>query len=280
MRYLFRSILLLLIVAEPLLAATHIIEQLPNGLRVNAEYRPAKQGKATVLLVHPLQQTYNFPTIKNLADSLSEEGYGVLIPNLSLGISDRKLRLECESIHTHTLEQDIDEVDFWINWLSRTTSTPIIAIGHSTGALQAAGYRDSSLLHALVLVSLVTIGPEGAASIDTDQLEQARNEQGLGTQDQLGQYKFSYCNNYVTLRNVYLEIASWDEQKVSRKLASKSIPVHIIFGDEDYTLNSPWLSELNKPNVFVHHINGSNHFFSGLGEFELHEKVLEILQTR
>jgi pimeloyl-ACP methyl ester carboxylesterase len=279
MRYLLVGLLLLGITIEQPLAATHISAQLPNGLTVNAEYRPAAQGKPTVLLIHPLQQTYNFSTVKNLADSLSEEGYGILSPNLSLGINDRKLSLECEAIHTQTIEQDIREIDFWVKWLSQTVNTPIIAIGHSSGALQVLGYSDTSRLRSLILISLVTIGPVGAASIDLEQFEQAIKDREQGNPDQLGRYKFSYCNSFASPRDVYLELASWDQEKVSQELENKTVPVQVIFGDKDFALYQSWLSDINNPNVSIHYISGSNHFFSGIAEFELHDKVLEILRS-
>ena len=200
-------------------------------------------------------------------------------PNLSLGINDRKLSLECEAIHTQTIEQDIQEIDFWVQWLLHTANTPVIAIGHSSGALQVLGYPDSSRLRSLILISLVAIGPEGAASIDQEQYKGALEDQEQGNPDQLGRYRFSYCNSFASPRDVYLELVSWDEQKVLQKLEKKTLPVHVIFGDEDFTLSESWLSDINNPNVLIHHLSGSNHFFSGIAEFDLHDKVLEILSN-
>lgn len=278
MRTIFISLLLLASIAPGILQAEQINEELPDGIRVNAIYEPAESDKPVVLLIHPLQQTFNFSTVAGLTDSLTYNGYGVLVPNLSLGISNRKQSLECEAIHTHTLSQDIDEIDFWVNWLKRTTKSPIIAMGHSSGALQVLGYPDSSQLQSMLLISLVTVGSYGAAAIDPLQLEMALIDRQQGNPNRLGQYKFSYCNNYVTARDTYLDLATWDDKKVSAQLRGITVPVHIILGDEDYTQHAPWLSGLELPNMQVHRIEGGNHFFSGTGEFDLHDSVIEILE--
>jgi alpha-beta hydrolase superfamily lysophospholipase len=278
MRTILTSLLLFTGIASGTLQAGQIDEELADGIRVNAIYEPAEPGKPVVLLIHPLQQTYHFSTIAGLADNLTDNGYGLLTPNLSLGISNRKQSLECEAIHSHTLDKDIDEIGFWINWLKRTTDSPIVAMGHSTGALQVLGYRDDAQLQSMILISLVTIGPFGAAAIDTAQLEMALTDRQQGNPNRLGQYKFSYCNNYVTTRDTYLDLATWDDEKVSAQLRGVTIPVHIILADEDYAQHDRWLSNLELPNLQVHRIEGGNHFFSGTREFELHDKVIEILE--
>ncbi len=278
MRTIFIGLLLLTSVAPTTLQAEQINEELPDGIRVNAMYEPAEPDKPVVLLIHPLQQTYHFSTIAGLADNLTDNGYGVLVPNLSLGISNRKQSLECEAIHMHTLDQDIDEIAFWVNWLKRTTKSPIVAMGHSSGALQILGYQDEAQLQSMLLISLVTVGPYGAAAIDPTQLEFALSDRQQGNPNRLGQFKFSYCNNYVTARDTYLDLATWDDNKVSGQLSDVTVPVHIILGDEDYAQHVRWLSSIELPNVQVHRIEGGNHFFSGTGEFDLHDKVIEILE--
>jgi len=238
----------------PATLAERITGQLPNGIWVNAEYRAAEEGKPTILLIHPLHQTNQFSIIISLADNLADSGYGVLTPNLSLGISDRRLSMACEAIHMQSLEQDIEEASFWIDWLADNASSSVIGMGHSTGALQILGYPDSNKLSSMVLISLVAVEPEGAASINPAQLEQARQEKASGLADTLGHYQFSYCMDYVTSRDTYLAIASWDAEKVSQHLNKLELNTSIILGDPNYSLNQPLLSKVNNSRVQIHHI--------------------------
>ena len=177
------------------------------------------------------------------------------------------------------LMQDIEEASFWINWLAEKVDSRVIGMGHSTGALQILGYPNTDKLSSIILISLVAIGAEGAAKIDMDQLAQARQASDKGLPDSLGHFKFSYCQNYVSSRHAYLDTAEWDAEKVSRQLQSLKIKTDIILGDEDYRREQPWLVSIMNPDISLHLIKNANHFFSGIEEFDLHDKVLEILDS-
>ena len=273
--YIFLALFSYLLISPAL--AENIIAQLPNGVWANAEYTPAEEGKPTVLLIHPLQQTNQFSTIINLSESLVDDGYGVLMPNLSLGISNRQRSMACEAIHMLNMTQDIEEIDFWADWLADKITPSIIGMGHSSGALQILAHADTGKLSSLLLINLVAIGPDGSASINLEQLEQARQSQEEGLPNSLGHYQYSYCNDYVTSRDSYLDIATWDANKVSQQLSRLNLEIDIILGDEDFSLSRAWLPKTSSPHIQIHYMEGADHFFSGSEEFDLHDKVLEVL---
>jgi alpha/beta superfamily hydrolase len=260
--------------------AERIVRQLPSGILINAEYHAAEYGKPTVLLIHPLHQTNQFSTILSLTESLRDDGYGVLAPNLSLGISNRRRSVACEAIHMQSLMQSIEEASFWIDWLSHNTKSSIVGIGHSTGALQILGYPDSDKLSSMILISLVAVEPTGAAAINPEQLAQAHQDKANGVPDGLGHFQFSYCINYVTSRDAYLDTASWNADKVVEHLSKLKLKTDIILGDEDHAISQPWLSKVDNSHTQTHHIEGADHFFSGSEEFDLQDKILEILGTK
>ena len=268
--------LLLALPVTPVMAE-HVTTQLGDGTWVNADYHAAESGKPTVLLIHPFQQTNNFATTYNLAESLRDHGYGVLSPNLSLGFSNRKQGIACEAIHFQSLIQDSAEVGFWIDWLASKSISHIIGIGHSTGNLQILAYPGIDKLTAQILISPVSIEPYGPAKIDPVQLATARQAKAEGLPDDLGGYVFSYCQNYVTSRDAYLETAEWDATKLASRLNELPQQAHVIVGDEDYELSQEWLTAIRNPLVQIHRIADANHFFSGVEEFDLHDKVLQIL---
>ena len=273
--YIFLALFSYLLISPAI--AERIVGQLPNGVWVNAEYTPAEEGKPTVLLIHPLQQTNQFSTIINLSDSLADDGYGVLTPNLSLGISNRQRSMACEAIHMQSMAQDTEEIDFWADWLADKNMSPIIGMGHSTGALQILTRADTGKFSSILLINLVAIGPDGSASINLEQLEMARQSRDKGLPNSLGHYQYSYCKDYVTSRDTYLDTATWDANKVSQQLSKLNLEIDIILGDEDHSLSHTWLPKTNSPHIHIHYMQGADHFFSGSDEFDLHDKVLEVL---
>lgn len=276
----FKPFILALLLLPWMLSAhgAPVTGQLPNGLWVNAQYHKAADGMPTLLLIHPLQQTYKFSTIANLAENLVENGYGLLMPNLSLGVQNRTQGLECEAIHLTGMDDDVQEVGFWIDWLYNETKNPVIAMGHSTGALQLLATQRSDHVQSMILISLVSIGPKGAAAIDPAQLSATRAQPSNTEDNRLSRYRFSYCNDYVTTRKNYLSYTNWNDEKLADRLASIEVKTSLIMGDEDLELSTTWTTDLNQPLLHIHHVEGANHFFSGVEEFDLHDKVLEILQ--
>ena len=117
--------------------------RLAKGITVTAEYHAASKGKPTVVLLHPFLQTRHFPVIRELTNHLSKNGFGVLAPTLSLGISHRRQGLACEAIHTQTFDQNIEEISAWMQWLENRGIDNIIGAGHGMGSTMMLAFASA-----------------------------------------------------------------------------------------------------------------------------------------
>lgn len=254
--------------------------KLPNGLNVTAEYDPAEKGKPTLLVMHPFLQTHNFSVIANLTDSLVSEGYGVLRPTLSLGIDGRKQSLPCEAVHAYSLQDKIDEIGFWRDWLEQKSIGPVIGFGHSSGASYVAMYehqQKSAAFKSLTLLTPIHYGFPGGTGIDPAQRDMALEAEQDGKPDELIQYKLSFCEKFTAPRSRYLEYTHWDETAVTEMLEEISIHTHVVYGTADPSLNDSWKERLEKAGKHLIYVPEGNHFFSGPAEFDMHDVILDVL---
>ena len=92
--------------------------ELRSGLTAVSDYWPGEADLPAILILHGFLQTREFQTVRRLAEALSDEGYSVLLPSLTLGLDRRRQSVACEAIHTHSMQQDVDELRAWIDWLA------------------------------------------------------------------------------------------------------------------------------------------------------------------
>lgn len=257
------------------LLAAEITERLPNGIHVSADYLHGQPALPSVLVLHGFLQTRSNATVSNLVNSLASEGYTVLAPTLSLGVSRRKQSLACETPHTHTFDNDVGEIAFWVRWLEKRGATSVVLVGHSSGSVQLLAsiqLHSKGIIRKLVAVSLVEYAHEFGGKQNLKQYQQARSKQQKGDVS-LGRYKLSYCNNYVAPARAFLSYAQWDGDKLVALLRASSVPVTVIAGDADERMGAGWLESLKAVPVEVRTVKGANHFFSDAQEFDLHDQV-------
>ncbi len=255
--------------------AQAIEAKLDNGRTVTAEFHEGEPGRQAVLLLHGLLQTRNYLTVNSLSNSLAEFGFTVLAPTLSLGINRRNKSLACEAIHTHTMEQDVDEIGFWVNWLETKGHSTIVLVGHSYGSLQILVYavgQPSKSVKRIVATSLVDVEHVVGSEAIQRQIEIARqrleeNPQGLD------EYKISYCKKYIAPPQAYLSYAEWTKIRILRKLKDISIPVEIILGSKDNRMGEDWPELIGRSGAKLTIVNDANHFFDAEFEFDLFERV-------
>lgn len=262
--------------------AAPLQEQLDNGLTANAEYH-ATQGRDAVLLLHGFLATHHFPTIQRLADELKDNGFAVLAPTLTLGITDRRTSLPCSALHLHTMEQTLDEIRWWVDWLAGQGYANLYLVGHSAGSLQALAYSlddPNPAVRRLILTSLVALErlpgtePAGASA------SQARAWLAQGD-DRIAQYDISFCHgSFAAPPQVYLSYHAWDRERVARALADTRLPTTVIVGSNDQRFTgTTWLTTLRKTAPVLHVLPDSNHFFDGMGEFALLDTLLKELHS-
>jgi pimeloyl-ACP methyl ester carboxylesterase len=241
-----------------------VFSEVRRGITAGANYTPGEPDAATVLILHGFLQTHHFYTVRRLHESLAESGYTVLSPTLSLDIDKRKQSLDCEAIHTHDLETDVEEIAHWVNWLNDKIGMPVVLLGHSAGGMVMTRYLDSypeSPVSHSILVSLSYLLGE---------------DKGHQT-GPLGEYKLGYCETYPSPPAAYRSYVEWDAEKMLLALRNAGARVSVILGSADERIREDWRDLLSKSEVQITNVEGANHFFDSEHEFDLLDAVEELL---
>lgn len=255
------------------------IARIEIGPRIDAsaEYLPGQRDKPAVLLLHGFLQTREFPTVATLAHGLHDAGYAVLIPTLSLGIPLRQQSLPCEAIHHHSMDDDIQEIARWVDWLKSRGHRSIVLIGHSFGSLQLLAYlngQPDKAVKAYVGASLIEaqIGPVNrSALIAKLENRSASRKRSLMT------HRLSLCKNYMSTPSGLLSYVRWDQAQTLAALKSVSISTFLIMGDADTMVAHNWIKALRHVQVPMAVVPGANHFMDGQHEFDLLDKTLAFM---
>lgn len=249
---------------------------LPSGLVVSADHFVGKPDYPAILLLPGFLQTRLAPPMSSLGRALADEGYTVLIPTLSLGYSHRNQTLECEAVHKHTMSGDTAEVSFWIGWLNKQSTQPLILIGHSSGSNVILNYianKPAKKIRGAILISVVPTKIHRA-----EYLRARMDVANPMTARELRQYSLTYCqHNYLSTAAGYLSYAAWDSDMVLAMLHKVKIPMQIIIGDADKVFPPGWKEQLVQAYPSLVIIKGTGHFFEDMHEFDLLDQVNSIL---
>jgi pimeloyl-ACP methyl ester carboxylesterase len=257
-----------------------IVKQPASGFVATARLLEGDADKKALLILHGFLQTRDFFTIRRLGEALHDMGHTVLLPNLTLGIDNRRRSLACEAIHTHSLGQDIAEIDLWTNWLHQRTGKAPTLIGHSAGSLELVAYlagKPGSPVEQTILISLLAFAQGPIAKENTHERQRAEQQLMRGD-NSLTPYRLAYCDHYTTTPENYLSYLAWDSNKTLENLNNLAIEPTIILGGDDRRLGDDWLPSLRQAGTDVIEIPSANHFFDHEYEFELADKILELLK--
>ncbi|MBW9262991.1 MAG: alpha/beta hydrolase [Candidatus Thiodiazotropha sp. (ex. Lucinisca nassula)] len=275
-----KLLLALLLLVGQYAAAETIQLRMPNGLLATADYLDTGDKQPPILILHGFLQTRDFFTVRRIADALHEEGYSVLLPNLSLGIDQRDQSLPCEAIHTHSMEQDRDEVAQWVNWLYQKNANPVTLIGHSMGSLTLLAYLhsqpDQELINQAILISLIAFAQGPIAKEDSTDKLRAEKHLTMGS-NRIHNYRLAFCDSYPSQPDHYLSYLNWDQSQASRALLGLSKKPSIILGRSDNRLSPEWKPILIELKANVIEIEGANHFFDHSHEFDLFDNIIQML---
>lgn len=273
-------LLMLQLIPNNVVRAETVRENLPNGLEGNAEYLPVNQGKPAVIVLHGFLQTYNFLATQNIVNSISEQGYTVLAPNLSLGVPSRKQSVQCNAAHTHTTDGDIEEIDFWIGWLKNKGYRSVILVGHSWGSQHSLVYkinRPESPVIGIIAISLVRTHESLEVQKKQIQLAKSRAQRDKKS---LHAYQIGFCKEYMATPESYISYAKWNDQKVINTLSelkNSNVPVYVILGEDDRRIDFDWIDSMKSNSEKTVTIKGANHFFSHNSAFDLYDELNYIL---
>jgi pimeloyl-ACP methyl ester carboxylesterase len=248
----------------------------PDGLTLTAEFTTGKPGLPPILILHGFLQTHSFPTVRRLADALADAGYPVLTPSLSLGLDRRNTSLACEAIHVHSMQQDAEEVGYWVDWLQRRYQRKPVLIGHSAGSVNLLAYLSASPappVQRVILLTLAHFGSRTDFSFETPE-DGARAAAALAAgATGLQRYALAYCRSYVATPADYLSYFEWNQRRVSETLRRIQVPLAVILGDSDDRIDDLWLLELVDSGIELYLVPGASHFFDQQYEFELLDQV-------
>lgn len=273
--------LLFAVLSRPVCA--EIVELvMPDGVTAVAEMRRGDPGKPAVMILHGFLQTREFPTVRRLADSLVDSGYTVLAPTLSLGIDRRTQSLACEAIHTHTMENDIEEIWAWLDWLAAQIDSPIIAIGHSAGSLQLLAQsieKPHPRVTGMLLVSLTYFG-DGPADRDGPRHHRKAQEDLAAGVRTPREYSLSFCASYPAIPAAFLSYVEWSEERLLEGfLGIPGVRSVLILGGGDKRIDWEWIGELVDGGAQLVRIEGANHFFDSIDEFEFLDSAEQALDA-
>ncbi len=254
----------------------------PGGIILTAEYHQGDADKPVVMLMHGFLQTRESRTVYKLFTALSDAGYSVLSPTLSLGISTRNQSLACEALHVHSMQSDIKEIDVWNKWLTDKSFSNIILLGHSAGNVHLLAYLEKYSQKNIERAIFISLGTYGESSSSYETVAEATKAKALienNQADKMQSFGLSFCKEYVTTPVNYLSYYEWHAERILGVLKNLSLPVHVIVGSSDKRLGGKWLDELHDINADLTTIEGAGHFFDDAYEFDLLDVVESILST-
>lgn len=262
----WRATLMLLL---PVWAQAAVVEiNSDAGIVATADFRNPDGDGDPVMILHGFLQTRDFPTVRRLAGFLADEGHPVLTPTLSLGVPRRSQSLKCEAIHTHTLEQDVQELAQWVDWLYRRTGRPVVLIGHSAGGHVITRYlaqHPDAPLKQVVLISIAPpVGRPPAAGEPQEQGE-------------LADYSLAYCSRYPTTRDAFHSYVDWGPSQMIAAMTGAKVPVKVLLGGADQRIKPAWKERLRAGGVVLATVLKAGHFFDGEYEFELNDRIETML---
>jgi pimeloyl-ACP methyl ester carboxylesterase len=256
-------------------------QRTPGGKIVNAEFLAGNVHRPALLVLHGFLQTNEFQATQNIINGLSGLGSAVLGPNLSLGIPDRKQSMQCQAPHQNTFDEDLAEINFWVDWLRHQGYLSVILVGHSWGSQHSLGYADAypqAPVAAVIAISLVRT--EQADAVRRKQVAAARTRAARHDVS-LQAYTLSYCKSYMASPESYLSYARWDDALVVdtlNRLQKRNLPVYVVIGSNDRRSDAAWIDTLRPKAAQLTVVQGANHFFSSIYEFELNDRLEDILR--
>ncbi|WP_019557750.1 alpha/beta hydrolase [Thiomicrorhabdus arctica] len=267
-----------------------------NGLTVNANVVLA-DGKTladeVVLFIHGTTTHNGRETYKSIQKLLAENGISSVAPNLSLDVNDRHGEVDCTTLQSHTHDDAMAEIDFWVKWLAKQGAKSITLMGHSRGGNQTAWYsveHDSDLIKKVVLVAPQTWS-NAAEHNDYEKkyhvalqplLARAEKLVKAGKGDTvLKHVNFIYCKDTNATAEAFVSYYRADERMDTPTLLKKATkPTLVIIGSADKVVAdlAEKMATVNNPLVSRYIIDGSNHFFLDFFSEELVEQAVGFIQ--
>jgi pimeloyl-ACP methyl ester carboxylesterase len=276
-------LLLLSITSTAALAETVYLHVKPDVI-ARADYQRGEAHKPAIVVLHGFLQTNDYLTLTNIKEAVVDNGHTLLAPVISLGINDRNSSLPCQATHRHTIEDNLNEINSWMQWLKLKGHSSVILIGHSFGSVEALAYlqnrqanSDAPVVEMYIGVSL--IDSEYVPDIKRREQDRKTALQRLQHEDtDIYPYRLSYCHHYQATAKAFLSYANWSSEHILATLnvQSRRIKVISILGSKDKRVPTDWPDKQRKAGADVRIVKGANHFFGGNQQIALLEILDEI----
>lgn len=266
-----------------------------DGLQLNATLEKTARWPAgiTLLVTHGTLSHKGSEIIRTLQALFLEEDVSSLAINLSLGENNRQGPFDCQAVHAHRHTDAIAELAAWLGWLEQHGVNQVVAVGHSRGANQTAGFTletGSPLLVAQVLLappaeisSPVIAGDGQGDPALANALANARTQMDNGQVDTLYSLpRFLYCKDaQVTAGSLVSYYGNENQMDTRVLLRHSSIPTLVFVGSEDQTtpgLDEAYASLDGDARLQLVVVDGADHYFRDLYADEVVETVLDFLK--
>ncbi len=231
--------------------------------------------KGVVLWLHGLMQTHNMQEpIAVQRNAWVEAGFPVLSPTLSLGTDNRKEPYDCSYPLDHEYEQDLLEIQAWIEWLRSKGVKKIILAGHSFGGQQV--IHAYGKLKGKGVVGLLAVAPSKGLKREHPHLRRAEKLLKAGKGKELLKTSFFYCRSApVSARTLYSHYGV--DRHIGRYLKDIDVPVLIVWGGEDSRVKDlpRFLEPFLGKNARLEVIDYADHFFRDLASEDLSSIAIE-----
>lgn len=261
-----------------------VLHTLPTGIIAKAEYQRGDVKKPVVLILHGFLTTHNFNTIYRITNELASSNYSVLAPTLTLGIDKRSSGMACEAIHTHSMDDDLKEIDWWIDWLKKQGHKEIILIGHSTGSIELVVYNSrnpDSSVKGVITTGLLSLSQRDPATVKIINKDiQIAKKLVKNNDKSLRKYKISFCDsNFTSPAKQYLSYISWSGDKLIDSAKKAKTPLYSIIAGHDLTFRKSWANELAQSGVKIKVIKNAGHFFDAESEFDFIDTIQDQIKS-
>ncbi|WP_018177029.1 alpha/beta hydrolase [Thioalkalivibrio sp. AKL8] len=237
----------------------------------------ASPSDGVVLMLHGTLAHGRMEVMAGVQDLLAEHGLNSLSINLSYGIDAREGMFECDAPVRHGVDDHLQEVSLWHEWLQDEGYGPVTLFGHSRGANQVARYlieHDPDGIRALVLVAASTFDEDEAAADFEEQsglplqvmLDRARELQRMNQEETLMEdVRFLYCEELDVTPRAFLGYYEPTRQNDTPSvIRGMQIPTLVIVGSEDDVVpDLPQKVEAVKDSgdITLMTVDGADHFF-------------------
>ena len=273
------TFVLCILLFSPSLSADTVKLKLPGTKVATATWIEGSKAHPAIIVLHGFLQTRTFRATSNIIEGLSSQGYAILGPNLSLGISSRQQSMQCKAAHQHTFGGDLKEIQLWVRWLKAKGFKSFIIVAHSWGSKHGLGFSNSFPEVPVKAVIAISLIPPSIAKVAQDKQISYAQKQLANKSASLQKYKLSYCKQFTSTPASYLSYASWGKKKIISnllKLEKRKVPVYVILGSSDRRVSADWIATMKKHSKLIV-VKGANHFFSSVHELELTDKLEAIL---